>query len=223
MTAQERWLAALWPRIHSHLPQPPASVIELGCGRLGGFVPWLREDGYEALGVDPAAPEGKCYRQAEFEETDLPQAVDAVIACTSLHHVADPNEVLDRIATVLAPGGVVVVVEWDWENFDEATARWSFDRLDMSGSKGWLHRHREGWSASGEDWQEYLRTWAGQHGLHTASSLVNGLDQRFARLTCARGPYLFSELSETSEADERAAIEAGTIQALRVEYVGRLP
>lgn len=223
MTAQERWLAAVWPEIRSHLPQPPACVVELGCGRLGGFVPWLLEDGYRALGIDPAAPDGECYRQTEFERTDLPRPLDALVACTSLHHVADPDEVLDRIADVLAPGGVVIVVEWDWENFDEATARWSFARLDSVGSKGWLHRHHDGWAGSGQGWQDYLRGWAGQHGLHGAARLISGLDQRFDRLMCARGPYLFPELSETSEADERAAIEARAIQALRVEYVGRLP
>ena len=67
MTAsKERWLAAMWPSVRSWLPAPPASVIELGCGSLGGFVPARREDGYAAVGVDPAAPEGPQYRHAEF-------------------------------------------------------------------------------------------------------------------------------------------------------------
>jgi len=221
VTAQERWLATLWPTIRSRLPPSPGRVIELGCGRLGGFVPRLREHGYDALGVDPVAPEGPCYRQAEFEHTDLPHPVDAMIACTSLHHVSDPEEVLNRMESVLAPHGVVVVVEWDWERFDEATAQWSFERLDESGAESWLHRHRAGWTESGLPWDEYLRGWAGRHGLHGAPSLIRGLDARFERLTCVRGPYLFSELSQTSEADERAAIDGGVIQALRVEYVGR--
>jgi hypothetical protein len=30
---------------------------------------------------------------------------------------------------LLVPGGVLVVVEWAWERFDEATARWCFARL----------------------------------------------------------------------------------------------
>jgi SAM-dependent methyltransferase len=222
VTAQERWLAAQWPRVRSYLPQPPTRVIELGCGRLGGFVPRLRNHGYDAIGVDPVAPEGQDYRQTEFERSDLPEPVDAVIACTSLHHVSDPDEVLDGIADELAPHGVVVVVEWDWESFDEPTARWAFERLDTSGSESWLHRHRDGWADSGEAWEGYLRGWAAHHGLHSAARLISGLDRRFERLNSLRGPYLFSELSDTSEDDERAAIEAEEIQALRLDYVGRL-
>lgn len=222
MTAQERWLAALYPAIRSYLPGPPGLLIELGCGPLGGFVPRLRGEGYETIGVDPVAPDGEGYQQTEFEQGDLPEAVAGVIACTSLHHVADPDAVLDRVAEVLAPGGRVVVVEWDWEGFDEATAHWSFERLDPSGPESWLTRHRDGWAASGQSWEDYLQGWATHHGLHSAARLVTGLDERFRRLSCTRGPYLFSELMGTGPDDELSSIEAGMIRALRVDYVGQL-
>lgn len=222
MTAQERWLAALWPNIRSHLPPPPAAVIELGCGRLGGFIPRLRAEGYDAVGVDPQAPEGHSYLHAEFEHCDLPRPAAAVIACASLHHVADPGEVLDRMVSVLTPRGEVVVVEWDWERFDEATALWSFERLPGSGPEGWLHRHREGWTTSGKNWEDYLGDWAAHHGLHGADRLISGLDQRFERLACVRGAFLFPELVDTDEGAELAAIDTGAIQALRVDYAARL-
>jgi hypothetical protein len=32
--------------------------------------------------------------------------------CTSLHHVADLDEVLDWVGATLAPNGALVVVEW---------------------------------------------------------------------------------------------------------------
>ena len=51
------------------------------------------------------------------------------MACTSLHHVADLGDVLDGVGAALAPDGALVVVEWAWERFDEATARWCFARL----------------------------------------------------------------------------------------------
>jgi SAM-dependent methyltransferase len=212
----------LWPRIRSNLPPPPATVVELGCGRVGGFVPALQDGGYKALGIDPVAPEGDRYRHVEFERSDLPAEVDGVVACTSLHHVVDPAQVLDKIAGALVPGGVVVVVEWDWESFDEATARWCFERLAESDGDGWLHHHRAEWSGSAESWDEHLRGWATQHGLHSAPGLVRGLDERFRRVACERGAYFFTELAQTSEADELEAIEAGEIRATRIDYVGRL-
>lgn len=222
MPAQQQWLNAIWPRVRCHLPPPPARVIEIGCGRLGGFVPMLIEDSYDALGVDPAAPAGERYRQLRFEDTELSGGLDAIIACTSLHHVEDPRQVLDRVADVLKPAGRVVVVEWDWESFDETTARWCFDRLSDADTDSWIHRRRQHWIESGEPWETCFLRWAREHGLHGARSLVEELDARFERLVQTRGPYFFAELDRVSEQDELDAIEAGLIQPARIEYVGQV-
>jgi len=128
VTPDERWLAAAWPFVSDQLPPAPAGVLEVGCGPLGGFVPALLGGGYEAVGVDPEAPEGPGYHQVEFERYQSPKPVECVVASTSLHHVADLDEVLDRVKTTLVADGVLVV-EWAWERFDEATARWCFARL----------------------------------------------------------------------------------------------
>lgn len=223
MSAEQRWLATLWPKVRSHLPPPPAVVLEIGCGRLGGFVPRLSASGYDAVGVDPEAPQDGSYRQIEFERLELSSELDAVIACTSLHHVAEPGEVLDKVASALAPAGLVVVVEWDWEGFDERTARWCFERLGPPDADSWLCHRRDEWASSGQPWEPYLRGWAADHGLHSARQLLRDLDERFARLVCARGPYFFPELSGTTEAEELAAIDAGRIRAARVDYVGGFP
>jgi SAM-dependent methyltransferase len=157
MTSDDPRLGAVWPFVRSQLPLAPTWVLEVGCGTLGGFVPALLASGYHAVGVDPEAPEGPGYRQIEFERYEPPQPVDCVVASLSLHHVADLNEVLDRLGAVLAPGGVLVVVEWAWERFDEATARWCFARLaspNPGEEPGWLHKAQERWAASGQRWDD---------------------------------------------------------------------
>jgi SAM-dependent methyltransferase len=222
MTQAERWFAATWPVVRGALPEPPARVVELGCGTLGGHVPMLRAAGYDALGVDPEAPDGDEYRQVEFERLDDPPiGVAAVVASTSLHHVEDPGEVLDGIVQALAPGGRVIVVEWDWEAFDEPTAEWCFRRLGPEGDDDWLHRHRDAWADSGASWDEYLRGWAQEHRIHPARELLGMLDARFRLDPPVRGPYFFADLPETSEDDETTSIRAGEIRATRVEVVGR--
>lgn len=210
----------MWPSVRSWLPEPPASVVELGCGSLGGFVPALRADGYAAVGIDPAAPDGPQYRQAEFEQAELPRQPHAVVASLSMHHVADPGAILDTVAGALGSGGVVIVVEWDWEAFDENTARWCLER--QVEPDGWLRRRLDAWAEGGEPWESAFQGWAREHGLHSARTLVAELDQRFERAHFGRGPYMFAELTETSESDEQRAIEAGEIQPLRIDYVGRL-
>src|SRR6266516_1597498 len=144
MTSDQRWLAETWPFVQAALPPAPAEVLEIGCGPLGGFVPALLNSGYNAAGVDPEAPDAPAYHRCEFERYHLSRPVSALIACTSLHHVADLDVVLDKMAAALAPGGVAVVVEWARERFDAATAQWCFARLTAAkpdAEAGWLHRH----------------------------------------------------------------------------------
>jgi hypothetical protein len=134
--------------------------------------------------------------------------------------VADPALVLDRVAGALRSGGVAVVLEWAWERLDERTAAWGFERLAEDADEGWLRRRRDEWLASGRDWQDYLRDWAAGHHLHRSDLLVRLLDERLERRLLAEGPYLFPDLQSTTPADEQAAIDAGRIRALRVDYVG---
>jgi SAM-dependent methyltransferase len=219
MTPRERWLTAVWPFVRSNVPLPPGRVVDIGCGPHGGFVPMLREDGYDAIGIDPKAPEEEHYQRVEFERAVLPERIDAVVASTSLHHVDDPAEVVDRIVDALPAGGLVVVIEWAWEQFDAETAEWCFARLRDTSDEGWLHRRRNGWLASGLAWPEYLRGWAEQQGVHRGYSLVRLLDERLERRALRPGAYFFPDLADTTEADERAAINAGAINATRIDYV----
>jgi SAM-dependent methyltransferase len=196
--------------------------LEIGCGPHGGFVPKLSSSGYDVIGVDPKAPEGVEYRRSQFEHADLHSDFDVVIASTSLHHVVDPAAVIGGIARVLADAGIVVVIEWAWEDFDEPTARWCFTRLGASEDAGWLHRRRYDWLASGLEWEAYLRGWAERERVHSSAALLRLLDRSFHRGHLSRGAYLFPDLVGTSEEEELAAIEAGEIRATRVDYVGRV-
>ncbi|MFD8528937.1 class I SAM-dependent methyltransferase [Streptosporangium canum] len=221
-TADERWLATMWPFVHEQLPPSPGRILEIGCGPLGGFVPALRSHGYDAVGVDPQAPQGADYHRTEFERHRVTAPVDVIVACTSLHHVADLYEVVDLMADALTPGGVLVVVEWARERFDEATARWCFARLAADGEPGWLHRHRNRWSESGESWDSSFQAWAQAERLHTGQELERALRTRFDTRLLARRPYFFPALDGVTDADEQAAVDAGHIQATGIRYVGRL-
>jgi SAM-dependent methyltransferase len=183
----------------------------------------LEAAGYQAIGVDPEAPPGPRYRQEEFQRADVPADLDAIVACTSLHHVADLAGVLDLMHALLAPGGLAVIVEWARERFDEATARWCFDRLPEpdSDEPGWLSELQAGWLQSGQSWDAYLRSWAAEEGLHTGQQIVDELESRFDSEPLAYGAYYFPDLADVSEADEQAAIDGALIQANRVYYVGR--
>jgi SAM-dependent methyltransferase len=221
MTPDQTWLAAVWPFVRDNLPAPPARVLEIGCGPLGGFVPELHARGHRAVGIDPECPEGPGYRSVEFERCDSPERVAAIVACTSLHHVADLGEVLDRARAMLVPDGMLVVVEWARERFDEATARWCFERLAPTGDgSGWLHEREAEWRTSGQPWDAYCRGWADEEGLHTAEEILGALASGFDTRRLDYGPYFFAELNDVTPDDEQAAIDFGVIQATRIQYVG---
>lgn len=221
MTPDQRWLAAVWPFVSASLPPSPAQVLEIGCGPLGGFVPRLRDTGYEATGVDPEAPGGHWFRRSEFDSDSAPEPVAAIVACTSLHHVADLPRTLAAIDAALLPGGTVVVVEWARERFDEATARWCRGRLAVDNDDDWLHHLLGEWPESGQPWAERCRAWAGAERMHTGARVLDGLAARFDTVDLSYGPYFFSDLADTTEAEEQAAIDSGRIAATRIQYQGR--
>jgi SAM-dependent methyltransferase len=217
------WTQATWQFIQRWLPPPPACVAELGCGEAGGNVPALLAAGYLATGIDPEAPVGAAYRQVRFEDYRPRTPVDAVIASVSLHHVDDAGLALDHVAGALAPGGVIVAVEWISERFDDRTARWCFGRRpageDEAGA--WLAGLQAEWTASGEEWGSFFGAWIGRHGLHSAAAIRRELDARFLAEHRSCGPYYFPDLMDVDEHAEQAAIDAGLISAGCFRYVGR--
>ena len=183
-------------------------------------MPQLRADGYDAVGIDPHAPEQPHYMRIEFERAELPPQVDAVVASASLHHVADPTHVIDRIASTLCERWHGRRRGVGLERFDEQTAAWCFERLAPDDEAGWLHRRRDEWLASGRDWPTYLRDWAERDTIHPGELLLRLLDERFERRLLEHRPYFFPDLVDTTEADEQTAIDAALIQPNRIDYVG---
>jgi SAM-dependent methyltransferase len=214
-----RWLAATWPFVREHLPPAACRVLDIGCGPLGGFVPALRAEGYDAEGVDPEAPDGPHFHRVQFEQYDPAQPAAAIVASNSLHHVSDLEAIAELITRRLDPGGVLVVAEWARERFDEGTARWCFDRL-ADDEPGWLHRRRDEWLDSGQSWDAYLDRHAHAEGMHTGQDVLRALGARFATRLIAECPYFFPDLEGVTAADEQAAIDAGHIQANGIRYVG---
>jgi SAM-dependent methyltransferase len=218
---RRRWLTSEWSFISTALPPTPAHLLEIGCGAGGGIVPAALAAGYEAVGVDPQAPEGAAYRQLPFERYEPPSGIDVVVSVQALHHLADLDEAVERIDRMLAPDAVLVIVEWAWERIDEATARWLFARVPADANSGWAGERRENWRASRLPWPEYRDRWAHEHGLHGWHTVESALVDRFDTVLRQDGPALFGDVAEINEETERAAIAAGEISTTGIHWVGR--
>jgi SAM-dependent methyltransferase len=189
---------------------PPARVLEVGCGE-GELARALARAGHSVTAIDPRAPEGPLFRRVSIEGFSDPGPFDCVVAILSLHHVGDLGGALDKIAALLREGGALIVVEFAWDRLEGATAEWALERLPAaspSGHTSWLERCRRGWA---------------KEGFHDSRRMRGELQRRFVERRFEWVPYLYPDLADgVSEADERAAIEAGAIDATGFRYVGTL-
>jgi hypothetical protein len=185
----------------SHLPAPPARILEVGCGPRGGVTPALLERGYDVLAIDPNAPEGPSFRRVTLEELEDPGPFDAVVAGRVLHHVRPLEPALDKLAS-LAP--TLVADEFAWNHLDDATRAW------YDAERAATHE--------GPD----LDRWAEEHtDLHPYEPLRAALDARYDERHFEWRPYLYRWLrGADTEARERSAIDAGAIRPLGFRYVG---
>jgi hypothetical protein len=192
--------------VFEQLPPPPRRVLEIGCGREGGLVEQLVAGGYDALGVDPDAPEGERFVRAEFQTLD--GEWDAVVAGRMLHHVNPLGESLDHLAT-LAP--LLVVDEFAWNRIDAAAQDWYEGQHRMLRASG----HEPYGPASLDDWR--LR----HSDLHPDELLLRELRARYEELAFERIPYMHRWLGgPSSEGLEQSLVDAGAFPAIGYRWAG---
>jgi SAM-dependent methyltransferase len=202
------------------LPEPPARVLEVGCGQ-GELTASLAVAGYDVLGIDPAAPTGNLFRRLRLEDLEESGApFDAVVARYVLHHIRDLDAGLDRIASLLRPDGLLVLDEFAWDRLDRRTLEWlDAQRRALTTAEG--HEPRLTLEQLRSEWE------AEHRGLHGYQAMRAALAARFVEDLFEWVPYLHREVGGASTAVlEQALIDAGTIQALGFRYVGtpiRLP
>ncbi|MEJ7798167.1 MAG: class I SAM-dependent methyltransferase [Solirubrobacteraceae bacterium] len=143
---------------------PPGRLLDIGAGR-GRFVAQARAAGWYAHGIEPSRRGVEGARalgielvSGEIDDAQVPLAsLDAATLWHVLEHVEDPGAALERIASWLRPGGMLVV---GVPNLASVQAR-------LGGAR-WYHldvpRHRTHFTVAGL--QALLRA----HGLEPVST-----------------------------------------------------
>jgi SAM-dependent methyltransferase len=97
---------------------PPGKLLDLGCW-VGFLLAEARERGWETVGIEPSrfASEfardrlGLDVRTADLFTAPLPEnEFDAIVLGDVLEHLTRTGDALDRVATLLAPTGVLVLL-----------------------------------------------------------------------------------------------------------------
>lgn len=102
----------------------PGQLLDIGAQK-GEFVHWMRLRGWKALGQDfqalPGNPFDVPMRYGDITTLDWgEQKFDVITVWAVLEHVVEPNAFMQRVATLLKPGGRLVVLV---TNFNSIQAR----------------------------------------------------------------------------------------------------
>ena len=107
------------------LPQPPARVLECGCGA-GWLSYMLAKSGYDVVGQDVSAQAIELARNSpmfhtlqkppvfissDFEELPFEGEFDAAVFFDSLHHSIDMPLAIRQVFRALKPGGLMIASE----------------------------------------------------------------------------------------------------------------
>ena len=190
--------------VRSALPPPPAHVLEVGAGR-GELAAELRGAGYEVRAIDPAAEDGSGVEKVELLQVD--GTFDAAVAIVSLHHVEPLQECCAHLATLVRPGGLLVIDEFDVERLDERAATW------------WLGQRRAVGASEPHDAAGLVA--AMRHHIHPLSAIRESLLSYFALGEPVPGPYLHRwELAPGLRDVEEQLVAAGKLPAIGARLVG---
>lgn len=182
------------------LPPPGARVLEVGCGD-GSLTRLLAARGYEALGLDPDAPNEPGFGRGTLEELDPVAAFDAAVAVRSLHHLHDVGRALDNLRDSIGPGGRLVVFEFSIEAVAPEAERWL-------AAHGLPHPVTE----------------TDHHDVIPLAVLREELDRRFRVLSAEAAGYLAREAGrEDLVAAEERAIRAGELKPAGLRLVLERP
>lgn len=191
----------------ANLPAPPARVLEIGAGD-GALARALAAAGYDLVAIDPE-PGGAEVRAVALHRLDEPTgSFDAALAVVSLHHVEPLEESIARLAELVAPGGVLVVDEFDVAAFDERAADW------------WLRQR----VAHGGAEHRVARELVSEHRahLHPLETIVAALRPCFEVGLPLYGPYLYRwDLSPALRVVEEDAIARADIPAVGARLLAR--
>jgi SAM-dependent methyltransferase len=213
-------------------------VLEVGCGP-GHLAAQLLERGVKVTAIDASEEQVLVAREhgvpaivSDFLSFDG-ERFDALLFTRSLHHVSPLEEAMQRIRSLLEPGGLLLADEFAHEEMNAATAAWFWDLQAVLEEAGALapdvpRHHNHGPSDRtphpASSILDPVERWRERHvhepPLHGAKTLLSALSAAFEITSHERLPYLhryFSDRVEDSERGTRIFLRVRELETLRID------
>lgn len=185
-------------------------ILEVGCGR-GDVARALAAAGHDVTALDleladPRPTPNVTYVASDFLAYDA-APFDAIAFTASLHHIAPLDRALDRAAALLAPGGALVIDDFDLEAPDADTLHWYYELQDLLVAAGLYPEDRV--DPLPPDPADLLARWRAAHEhdhgppLHTGTEIRRGVAERFAVRDLRTGEYLHRYINAGLSDDAR--------------------
>ncbi|MBI3726151.1 class I SAM-dependent methyltransferase [bacterium] len=128
-TADLAVAARILARLGAHGLRPGARLLEVGCGG-GNFLEAAQAAGFRASGIEPSTDAVRFVRARGLDATEgsldtapLGEAsFDAIALVQTLEHLPAPRKALERVRSLLVPGGLVAI---EVPNVENAFTTWS--------------------------------------------------------------------------------------------------
>jgi len=214
-----------------------AHLLDVGCGK-GYLAALLQSEGFEITAIDKnaeavaqARANGVAARHVDLLELNG-SPYDALLFSRVLHHLSNLPEAIAKAHTLLKPGGLLFVEDFDFERMNEAGATWFYGLESVLKADQHLGKSltAEGGAGALERWQNHNH----QHSINSGAEMRRAVEGSFTLVHEASPPYLYRYVASRLEPDaqgvtlikavlawEQALLEAGHLQAVGLRWVGR--
>ena len=190
----------------SYLPEAPARVLEVGCGR-GDLASLLMGEGYDVTAVDACADavahagalgiDAHVANWPDFPADGSTVApFDAILFSRSLHHIAPLDAALVRVEELLVPAGRLLVEDFAVERMEPDPIAWFRETARPLQERKLIADDEACLGVRLLRQDDALERWKAEHrDLLDAQTILAEIGRRFDLRHAEDAPYLFRFLA----------------------------
>jgi SAM-dependent methyltransferase len=202
-------------------------VLEVGCGR-GELARRLAGLGFAVTAIDVALPPTEPVPGVERREVDFlafdSDPFDAIVFDSALHQIAPLETAVARAASLLVPGGRLIIEDFDVDAPDEPTLRWFYETRALLAAAGvFPSEPPDSLPATAPALDDLHARWRASHPapLHTGAEMRLAISARFVIRELRLVEYLHRLFAPGLPADHHGAAIALQLRETERAHVAR--